>query len=152
MAAAKITKNQIKMIHTLKSALCLDDPTYREILSERFQVESSKEFTISQAEELIRALRERAVLSGVWESRPDQRKKFDEWEHRTGGMATPQQLRKIEVMWRDVSRIDEPEGRKKALRSFLERVAKVSDLRFLDFHGAGKMINALHSMKKRKAA
>jgi hypothetical protein len=152
MKKTAITKAQIKMIHCLKSALEIDDPTYREILDTWFQVGSSKDLTAAQAETLIRELKEKAVSAGVWEQRPVRKKKFDEWEGRRGDMASPPQLRKIEVMWSEVSRIEDPEGRKKALRSFLERIAKVSDLRFLDFEGAGKVINALNSMRKRKAA
>jgi hypothetical protein len=152
MKTASITKNQIKLVHSLKSALQLDDPTYRSILDEWFKVTSSKELTMTQAEVLIRELKDIAVRAGVWEQRPARQKKFDEWDGRRGNIATPPQLRKIEAMWQDVSRIEEPECRKKALRSFLERVAKVSDLRFLDFEGAGKVINALNSMRKRKAA
>lgn len=149
---ATLTKTQIKMIHSLKNALQLDDPTYRSILDDRFQVGSSKDLSLNQAEVLIRELKEIAVRTGVWKQRPGRKNKFDEWEGRRGGMATPPQLRKIEAMWQEVSRIDEPEGRKKALRSLLERIVKVSDLRFLDSEGASKVINALSSMQKRKAA
>jgi hypothetical protein len=152
MKKTPITKAQIKIVHSLKNALRLDDPIYREILDTWFQVGSSKDLTAAQAETVIRELKGMAVSSGVWEERSARKKKFDEWENRRGAMATPPQLRKIEAMWQEVSRIEEPEGRKKALRSFLERIAKVSDLRFLDFEGAGKVINALTSMRKRKAA
>ena len=152
MAAVMITNNQIKLVHTLKSAIHLNDSSYCEILDNWFRVSSSKELNSAQAEELISELKKHAVSIGAWESQPDQRKKFDEWESRAGGMATPQQLRKIEVMWHEISRTEEPGGRKKALRSFLERVVKVSDLRFLDFEGAGKIINALQAMGKRKTA
>lgn len=90
MATVMITKNQIKLVHTLKGALHLDDSAYREILDKWFHVRSSKDLTSAQAEELISELKKHAVSIGAWESQPDQRKKFDEWESRTGGMATPQ--------------------------------------------------------------
>jgi hypothetical protein len=152
MKNASITKAQIKVVHSLKSALQLDDPTYRAILGEWFQVGSSKDLSSAQAEVMIRELKEIAVSAGVWEQRPARKKKFDEFEGRRGGMATPAQLRKIDVMWKEVSRVTEPEGRKNALRAFLERVVKISDPRFLNSEAAGKVINALNSMRKRKAA
>jgi hypothetical protein len=49
-----------------------------------------------------------------------------------------------------VSRIEDPKDRRKGLRSFLERVVKISDLRFLDQDGAGKIINALSAMQKQE--
>lgn len=146
-----ITKAQIKLVHCLKSALQMDDPTYRQALENRFQVSTSKDLTSFQAEELIRELKGIAMSAGLWTEQPQRKKKFEEWEGRRG-MASAPQLRKIEIMWGEVSRIEEPEGRKKAFRSFLERIAKVSDLRFLDADGAGKVINALSAMRKRKAA
>lgn len=147
----QIARAQIKMIHCLKNALQLDDPTYRQALENRFHVSTSKDLTSFQAEELIRELKEIAVSAGRWTEQPPGKKKYEEWEGRCG-MASAPQLRKIEIMWREVSRIDDQEGRKKALRSILERIAKVSDLRFLDAGGAGKVINALNAMRKRKAA
>lgn len=147
-----ITKNQIKMVHTLKNALQLDDPTYREILDTWFQAASSKDLSTAQAEVLIRELKDIAVSAGAWEQRSPREKKFDEWQNRRGDMASPPQLRKIEAMWQEVSRSEDPDGRKKALRSFLERIVKVSDLRFLDVKSAGKVINALTAMKKQMDA
>ena len=56
---------QIKLIHTLKSALALDDSTYRLILS-GYGVESSKGLSFSRAEALIDDLTAKATASGAW--------------------------------------------------------------------------------------
>lgn len=149
--AAAITKGQVKMIHTLKGALGLPESIYRSALAEWYQVTSCKELTAEQAEGMIQKLRGYAVELGSWEERPNKQTKYDDLADRLE-MASPPQLRKIEAMWAEVSRIEEPESRKRALRSLLERIAKVSDLRFLDAEGAGKVINALNAMKKKKAA
>jgi phage gp16-like protein len=143
-----ITAAQIKKIHALKSTLALDDDTYRAILYQTFRVDSSKKLTVDQAGRLIEAIEEKAVTAGTWEKQEPRRQKFNSLEGRSGSMATPPQLRKIEAMWQDVTRAEEPESRRKALRHFLERIAKVSALRFLDQDGAGKVINALQIMQK----
>lgn len=144
-----ITAGQIKKIHALLHAMRVDDATYRAILFSSFRVDSSKELNYFQAESLIQDLEAKAISAGVWEKRTAS-KKFEEWGRRRGGMASPPQLRKIEAMWEDVSRAETLEDRKKALRSFLTRVAKVSDLRFLDSEGAGKVINALTAMQNKQ--
>ncbi|MBK5274592.1 MAG: regulatory protein GemA [Desulfuromonadales bacterium] len=152
-----ITAAQIKKIHVLKGSLALDNDTYRAMLAEQFRVASSKELSSIQATAFITDLEQKAVAAGLWEkrntfpakgTRRNQVKKFEDLEARRGNMASPAQLRKIEAQWSDVTRAETPETRKKALRHFLERVAKISDLRFLDAAGAGKVINALTVMQR----
>ena len=69
------TPAQIKKIHILKSALKLDDDTYRATLA-GFGAKSSKDrsFTLTKADELIQDLVEKAVAAGVWEKRKPARK------------------------------------------------------------------------------
>lgn len=148
VVAYAITASQIKKIHTVKGALCLDDDTYRAILTERFGVASSKELTRLQASDLIDELERQAIACSKWVKRTPSPKKFVELEGRYG-MASPAQLRKIEAMWNDVSRMEEPDAKRKALRHFVERITRVSDLRFLNMDGACRVICALEAMKKR---
>lgn len=61
-------KNQIKIIHTLKGALGLDDDTYRATLA-GYGVQSSKDLKPAQAEALIRDLEAKAVAAGVWKKK-----------------------------------------------------------------------------------
>lgn len=145
---APITAVQVKKIHALKNAMDIDDDLYRFILGDMFQVASSKELDKHQAGRLIEEMEAKAVELGRWERRPDKRERFRNLARRAG-MASPEQLRKIEAMWSEVSRVPQPEERTKALRHFIERVAKVSDLRFLDIEGAGKVLNALKAMQSR---
>ena len=144
-----ITTEQIKMIHTLKNAMTLDDQVYRESIYNLFRVTSSKDLDCEQATSLIEVMKDTALKFGVWEERADKRKRFNDLGER-GGMASPEQLRKIEAQWQEVSRVEQPEDKAKALRHFVERIAKVSDLRFLDFAGAGKVLNALKAMLAKK--
>lgn len=145
-----ITQQQIKRLHTLKNALGMDDATYRAALDNAAGVTTSKDLTISQAAGLIDDWQSKAQKAGVWERRTPRPKKFDDLDSRRGvvAMATPPQMRMIEGIWSDVSRATDPEARKTALRHFINRVAKVSDLRFLDRDGATAVINALVAMQK----
>ncbi len=144
-----ITSAQIKKIHVLKHSLAMDDDTYRQILQNCFKLESSKELNRLQAGDLIEVLEKHATECGVWEQRTGKPNPMDHLGERPG-MASPTQLKKIQAQWKTVSRSQKAEDRTKALRHFIERVAKVSDLRFLDAAGAGKVLNALKSMQARK--
>jgi len=140
-----INKQQIKAIHSLKNAIGMDDETYRAMLKDFGGVESSTAITSRQADALIEEMKTKAG------QKPWFRRKADRHVDLEGrpGMATAPQLRKIEALWDDVSRVIDPEQRAKALRSFIFRVAKVSDLRFLDRAGAGKVITALEAMSNK---
>jgi len=157
MKAQPITPAQTKLIHTIKGALKLDDALYRDILHERFRVTSSKELSQIQAASLIDELEIKAKAAGVWESRhrnPGKGAKkgkaaYADLDNRDN-MATAAQLRRITRQWAEVSRAEDAESRKKALRAFVLRVAKVSDVRFLNRDGAGAMIRALTAMQERQ--
>jgi len=137
---------QIKKIHVLKNALSLDESTYRSILLESCGAESSKELDSIEAQKLIDAWEEKAIALGTWK-RPPRKKKY-EANKRRQGMATDAQIQLIKDMWSDISRAEGEESQRVALRHFLTRTAKVSDLRFLDSRGANKMILALKRMSK----
>ncbi|MEA5113222.1 MAG: regulatory protein GemA [Geobacteraceae bacterium] len=136
---------QIKAIHALKTAIGMDDSSYRLLLQEFAGITTSKALNMGQAEELIEDLKCKAGQQ-AWT-----RKEGGQHSDLAGrpGMATPAQLRMIEAIWKKVSRAEDTEARTKALRAFIQRIAKVSDLRFLDREGAGKIINALESMQTR---
>ncbi|MDH3997593.1 MAG: regulatory protein GemA [Desulfuromonadales bacterium] len=145
---APITKQQIKMIHTLKSAMKMAEETYRGALWEAFGVDSSKDLTISQAESVVRYFEAEAIKQGVWEQRSRERN-HDALKNRPG-YATPAQLSYIEGLWKIVSRADDANERERRLRTFLMRQAKVHDLRFLKTADASKVICALQEMQKQK--
>jgi hypothetical protein len=139
---------QIKLIHCLKSALGLSDPTYREMLTGRYGKDSSKKLTYSEASDLIRQMENYAVSMGVWRRKE---KRYDRYGHRPG-FASPKQLRMIEGMWKDVSRAQTEEDRKMALRHFLMRIVGIEDLRFIEPEHVRKVVYALKTMKAAKAA
>jgi len=142
-----ITPSQVKLIHTLKTAIGMDDDHYRCALYEGFRVESCKELTLDQAEDLLRDFKTRAVSLGVWTGKSRTKRTKD--LRPRDGFASPSQLSYIEGLWEDVSRVTE-ENRRRALRGFLMRQAGVSDLRFLTADKANAVICALKQMKARQ--
>lgn len=140
----KITNAQIKKIHALKNALKLEDDLYREMLLP-FNAASSKDLTDYLAEIFIYQLESMAVKMGVWEN-PSL--KYEDLRYREEKMASPQQLRMIEAMWRDVCYFDNDKFAKKSLRKFMRNKYKVDDLMFLTKAKATKVIQGIKGIKK----
>jgi len=149
MKAKTITAGQIKKIHSLTGALSIDDDVYRTMLLNRFKVDTCKALSSHSAGAFIEELESMALASGVWKKQPGKAQRHNNLQGRTG-MASPAQLRKIEAMWAENSRVADSEGRKKALRSFIERIAKVSDLRFLNSEGAVQVLTALGAIDRKR--
>ncbi|GAB1351356.1 hypothetical protein MASR1M12_00860 [Erysipelotrichia bacterium] len=143
------TQAQIKIIHTLKTALRMTKEEYEAMLY-GFGVESSKQLSDAAANEFENKLIEMGISAGVWRQRGQKsnKKRFDDLGSRPD-MATPKQLRMIESIWREVSRADSDENRAVALRHFIEKYG-VSDIRFANKSVASKIINALLTMKSTK--
>lgn len=144
MKGVMVTASQVKKIHTLKSLLDVREETYRRMLG-NYNVATSKALTFKQADELIQLFERFATEKGLWENYDGKHEKLS---CRTG-MATPAQLRMIEGIWAELY----PETEKKraaALRTYLFRFFKVSDLRFLDAEKVNKVLHALKQMQARK--
>lgn len=155
-----ITAAQIKRIHTILHVLGISDENYRAALESRFNVTTCKDLTVQEAKNFIDELEKLALKTDRerYQAKMDktaeefagkQPKRFDNLDNRPG-MASAAQLRKIEIMWSDISIIPEAEPRAKALRRFIQRITGVADIRFLDAEMAGKVINAMNAMQKRE--
>ena len=145
-AIKQIDSHQVIKIHVLKNVLAWDDREYRATLMFNFGVITSKELTYNQAEDFITSLEELAIKRGLWE-KFNGNDKYRELMNRPG-MATPAQLRKIEALWNDASRISDRTKQAKALRTFLSNHFKLADLRFIRQEKVRKIICALEHMKK----
>jgi hypothetical protein len=66
------------------------------------------------------------------------------------GMATPAQLRMIEAIWIDVSRMPNYAAKQKALKGFLRRITGVEELRFVEGWMVRKIITAIQHMKQER--
>ncbi len=139
----EITKAQIKMIHILKNTLALDNVSYRAGLYIVYGVRSCEDLNFDQASSLIMQMKK---MAGENNLKHEMTQKLSNRE----GMATVKQLDYILGLWKKISQYHDQADRDRALRAFVERIAKVSDLRFLTKRGAAKVINALKSMLKRK--
>jgi len=137
-----ITPAQNKKIHALKNALGLDDAVYREILA-GFGVSTSRALTFSGGEELIERLERDALEIGAWRKIPSKKIGTGYRE----GFATPKQLDMIAALWAEVSTAP-ADKREAALRKFVTRQAKVTDLRFLRAGDASRVICALKAMNR----
>jgi hypothetical protein len=147
-ASKRIDRRQIVKIHTLMSAIKLSDKNYRETLLQNFGVTTSRALTYGDASALIDVMEKKALEMGVW-TIPMDSSKYENLGLRPG-MASPAQLRKIEGLWKDVTKLGSKEDRVKTLRAFLNRRFNVSDLRFLEADKVRRVICALENMKKQK--
>ncbi len=143
-----ITANQCRKIHALKNSMALTDEEYRSFLMCLFGVDSSTALTFHTAGLFIEEMEKKAVNSGVWTPKAGTKQRFNEMAGRRRDMATPAQLRVIESIWQGVSYAEDTTARAKALQIFVERTAKVSNMRFLTKEGATKVINGLNAMQR----
>jgi hypothetical protein len=146
MGASRITAGQIKKIHALANALAIDEDTYRAALESRFGASTSKALTLREAGKLIDEWEYEAIRQHVWRQ-SEAREKFMKRPY-IPGMATPSQLRLIDTLWQEVSREVIQEKRDKNLRHYIQRIAKVADVRFLTSDAARKVITAIKKMQK----
>lgn len=140
---------QIKKIHALKGAMKMPDDYYRKLIYSNYHPHtSSKDLTLDQANHFIENLETMAVQAGAWNPY-EGKSRFEELGARPG-MATPAQLRLIEGIWKEVSNVRGEKKRKKALRAWIFKQFKVSDLRFIDNSVARKVIHVLKIMQQKR--
>ena len=143
------TRSELAKIHIAKKALKLTDDVYRRILRAKCGKESARDMTSG---EILRILsyfknlgwqpQQPTVASGQASSAA---KKFDDLGRRPD-MASPAQLRKIEVMWMTGPGIREKTSA--TLRHFLQHHFSVSDLRFISRRQATVAIIAINKMNR----
>lgn len=115
-----IERWQITRVHVLKAQAGLGDVEYRGMLS-GYGVDTSKDLTYGEANELIRTLVKMAPVKRVT-------LKYDDVGFRQG-FATPKQLRMLEALWAEVSVFKEPARRDQAYLVFLRnRFNRISPL------------------------
>ena len=122
------TPAQIKKIHILKSALKIDDDTYRSMLG-GFGAKSSKDrsFTIGKADELIQDLVVKATAAGVWEKRKPARKA--QAKRRLADDPQSKMLRAYWIQLHQAGKVTNPA--ESALCAFAKRMTRKDDLSWL---------------------
>lgn len=123
------TPAQIKKIHILKSALKIDDDTYRATLA-AYGVKSSKDraFTIGKADELIQDLVEKATAAGVWEKRKPARKA--QAKRRLADDPQSKMIRAYWIQLHQAGKVTDPS--EAALCKFVKRMTRKDDLAWLN--------------------
>lgn len=151
------THAQIRVLKAAQRALGIDQDTWCEMLQRGYQVASCTLLTEQQADELTDRLVAEARHQGVWtRSKTNQprrnraRKKYDELGMRVG-MATPAQLRLIEVKWADVSRYSDPRKVADALAAFIEKRFRKGGLLALKGTDVSRVVRALDAMKRQSS-
>jgi hypothetical protein len=125
-------KKLIQLIHIGKAKLALTDDAYRAILRGASDKDSCADMSVPELEKAVKAMRRAGFrVQKKLPLRPE-----------NIGKATVDQLEYIKGMW-ELAAVYKTE---KALNSFIRRVAKVDDIRFLDVKGAQKAILALRDM------
>lgn len=122
----------IQLIHIARGKLALTEDAYRALLQGASGKDSCSEMTIPELEDVMKAMRRTGFrVRKRLPLRPE-----------NIGEATREQLEYIKGMWELASKYKT----ERALNAFIRRVAKVDDIRFLDVHGAQKVILALRAM------
>lgn len=137
MTPADKRAEQFRKIHGLVRLLGMNDDAYRDMLRDRYGVQSSKELTPQSRAALIRLLASQVS---------DKARNFNDLKERQKHKASPAQLRAIEAMWAGVSRARTSDARKKALNAFCERLTGVSVLAWISKADAKVLIRAIKAM------
>jgi len=121
----------IQLIHIGKAKLALSDDAYRAFLEGVAGKKSCADMTERQLEAALRAMRRNGFSQLPKRVRPEEQ-----------GLASPEQLEYIKGMWQKCAR----NKNDSALLAFVNRIAGVKSLRFLNIHTAQKVILALRDM------
>lgn len=139
------TPKQRQRLGFFRKLLNLSEDLYRELI-EQFGVKSSKELTSQQIEDLTARLCKNAQAQGLYKTKPSFMKyRFNNLSEREG-MATPAQLRKIEVMWKNVSRQTNDSDRRNALLVMIKKITGKDHLNFLTHNDVRKIIKTFENM------
>lgn len=136
MTPADRRAQDFKVIHGLARLLGLNDEAYRDMLNDRYHVQSSKDLNPQQRFQLIKELRVQ-VHGNVQKFNELGKRKFK---------ASPKQLRAIEAMWAQVSRATTAKDRSKALNAFCKRLTGVEVITWICKDDAKIIIKAIQAM------
>ncbi len=139
------TPKQRQELGFIRKLAGIDEDTYREILSS-YGVESSKDLTKAEIEELINSLRDKAKEIGTF--KPKKSFIHCKYNNLAGRekMASPAQLRKIEAMWFRISRQKTDEERAKALKIMIKKITGKDGMSFLTAVDVRKIIKTFENM------
>lgn len=136
MNSYDIKKEEFRRLHALAHILGMDDEAYRDMLMDRYGVRSSKELHSATRKALIRDLTSQVSIKT---------KRFTDFKDRQD-KASPAQLRAVEAMWNQVTRMEIAADKRKALDSFVHRLTGVRLLRWCSKKDIRVIIKAIQAM------
>ena len=142
----KSIPKQRQMIGILRKKLNLDDDTYRDILKQ-YGVNSSLQLDYADANAVIDTLKANAVRMGIYVQKENNYQKYENLKNRPHGMATPAQLRLINVLWKSVSTKETEEEKETALNYFVHNITGKSHMNFLEQGDVKKVVKAIKTMQ-----
>ena len=142
-----ITGAQIRKLHSLKSALGLQEDEYRAAL-QRFDVVSCKDLSGRQAGILLDEWESRAAETGVWKLRAVTSLRHAGKRPEKG--ASGRQLRMVEAMWAQVSRAESFDEQRSGLQKFVKRIVKRDKLEWCTHKDIGALVKTLQAMGARR--
>lgn len=145
--ATDIRRVLIAKVHIAKKQLNLDDVTYRAIISNQFNKDSSAKLSVTQLKDLVELLKKQG-----FKDRPRRKPvaPADQQNHDRERL-----LRKINALWASLNHLGVlRDGSEKALTAFAKRVSGGRDrgiaaLAWLDGDAAYKVIEAMKKMAER---
>lgn len=140
------TAKQRQLIGYYRRLLNLDDIAYYGVLSACFNVASSKDLTQNQADDLIDCFRQKTRQLGLSKTNKTNANNLSN----RCGMASIAQLKKIQIMWDNVSFLESPKARANALNKLIKNIVGYDHINFLKSEHVPKIINAIKAMKNRK--
>jgi hypothetical protein len=133
---AGITKEQKALLHVAKAQLGLEDDIYRGILHQEAGVSSSKDLTLIGFDRVMKRLKQLGF----------RRKAKPVIKQRRPGMASPEQIWKINDLARQLGWQDNP----KRLAGFVKKYANIERLEWLPHGKAWRIIEALKKLVERQ--
>lgn len=142
---------QKAIIHAAKAQLNISQATYDGML-EGYGVTTSKNLTYKQAECLIRDFEKLGYVQKIKprnvvknEGRGWGSEKFEYLSNRDPEFATPKQLRMLEAMWREVSRLKTDES----FESFVKSKTKIDSIEWIGQKHVKQLRAALQDIKNK---
>jgi hypothetical protein len=146
---SSISKDQIMLLHVLKTKLRMSEDEYRSAL-QAYGAYSSTELSEADATKLVRSFTDRAIAAGVWKkprkrSRREGLKDFGR-PHPGELMATSKQINMLDAMWRQVSRAKTDEERRIAFDRFIHRRFHRGGVMMIERELVPNIVTALKAM------
>lgn len=138
---------QIKVIHVLSKVLGQTSGDYQDMLHDGFGVTSSKDLDQKQAHDLVEHL---LRLADKRQGGTPGKLPYEELQGRSTYLASPAQLRLIDVLWSQVTTQPVGPDRVYALEKFLRNRFRIGGMSWLKRCDVQKVITAIRAMASQK--